>query len=58
MLVVKAANTDRKIIHDVIDQFNTVNQPVLGLLLNQVDMRKEGYYRYYQKYYSSYYGSK
>ncbi len=58
VLVVKAANTDRKIIHDVIDQFNTVNQPVLGLLLNQVDMRKEGYYRYYQKYYSSYYGSK
>ena len=58
VLVVKAGNTDRKIIQDVIDQFETVNQPVLGILLNQVDMRKEGYYRYYQKYYSSYYGSK
>ncbi|MEX1300291.1 MAG: polysaccharide biosynthesis tyrosine autokinase [Desulfotignum sp.] len=58
VLVVKAGNTDRKIIHDVIEQFNTVNQPVLGILLNQVDMKKEGYYRYYQKYYTSYYGSK
>jgi hypothetical protein len=28
------------------------------MVLNQVDMRKEGYYKYYQKYYSSYYGSK
>jgi Mrp family chromosome partitioning ATPase len=58
VVVVKAGNTDRKILQDVIEQFNTVNQPVIGMVLNQVDMKKEGYYRYYQKYYSSYYGSK
>jgi capsular exopolysaccharide synthesis family protein len=58
VLVVKSGNTDRKIIQDVIDQFRAVKQPVIGMILNQVDMRKEGYYKYYQKYYSSYYGSK
>jgi len=58
VLVVKSGNTERKIIQDVIDQFNTVKQPVIGTVLNQVDMRKEGYYKYYEKYYSSYYGSK
>ena len=58
VLVVKSGNTDRKIIQDAVDQFKTVKQPVIGMVLNQVDMRKEGYYRYYQKYYTSYYGSK
>jgi capsular exopolysaccharide synthesis family protein len=58
VLVVKSGNTDRKIIQDVIDQFKAVKQPIIGMVLNQVDMRKEGYYKYYHKYYSSYYGSK
>ena len=58
VLVVKSGNTDRKIIQDVVDQFKAVKQPILGIVLNQVDMRKEGYYKYYQKYYSSSYGSK
>ncbi|MCF8093618.1 MAG: polysaccharide biosynthesis tyrosine autokinase [Desulfotignum sp.] len=58
VLVVKSGNTDRKIIQDAVDQFKAVKQPVIGMVLNQVDMRKEGYYKYYQKYYTSYYGSK
>ncbi|MDY0375670.1 MAG: polysaccharide biosynthesis tyrosine autokinase [Desulfobacterium sp.] len=58
VLVVKSGNTDRKIIQDAIDQFKAVKQPILGIVLNQVDMKKEGYYKYYQKYYTSYYGNK
>jgi capsular exopolysaccharide synthesis family protein len=56
VFVVKSGNTDRKIIQDAVDQFTAAKQPVIGMVLNQVDMKKEGYYRYYQKYYSSYYG--
>jgi capsular exopolysaccharide synthesis family protein len=58
VLVVKSGSVDRKIIRDAVDQFKAVKQPIIGMVLNQVDMRKEGYYKYYQKYYTSYYGSK
>jgi capsular exopolysaccharide synthesis family protein len=58
LLVIKSGNTDRKIIQNAVDQFKAVNQPIIGFVLNQVDMKKEGYYKYYEKYYSSYYGNK
>ena len=29
---------------------------LIGVVLNQVDHKREGYYKYYYKYYSSYYG--
>jgi len=56
LLVMKSGNTERKIIKDVLDQYKSANLPILGAILNHVDMKKEGYYRYYHKYYSSYYG--
>jgi capsular exopolysaccharide synthesis family protein len=56
LFVIRSGHTDRKIIQDAVDQFKAVKQPIVGIVLNQVDMKKEGYYRYYQKYYSSYYG--
>jgi capsular exopolysaccharide synthesis family protein len=56
LFVIKSAHTDRKIIRSAVDQFTAVKQPIIGIVLNQVDMKKEGYYRYYNKYYSSYYG--
>ena len=58
ILVIKSGNTDKKIVKTVVDSFQSANLPILGILLNQVDMKKEGYYRYYKKYYASYYGSK
>ena len=57
VLVIKSGRTERKIIKDVIDQYKSANLPIIGTVLNQVDMKKEGYYRYYSKYYSAYYGS-
>jgi len=55
ILVIKSGNTARKIVKTVTDSFQAAGQPILGVLLNQVDMKKEGYYRYYKKYYASYY---
>ncbi len=56
LLVMKSGNTERKIVHGVLDQYKAANQPILGAVLNDVDMKKEGYYQYYEKYYASYYG--
>jgi len=56
ILVIKSGATERKIIQDAIDQYKTAQLPIIGTVLNQVDMKKEGYYRYYSKYYSAYYG--
>ncbi|MDY0220361.1 MAG: polysaccharide biosynthesis tyrosine autokinase [Desulfobacterium sp.] len=56
LFVIKSGHTDRKIVHEMIAQYKKANQPILGAVLNRVDMQKEGYYRYYKKYYSSYYG--
>jgi Mrp family chromosome partitioning ATPase len=56
LFVVKSGHTDRKIIQNAVDQFAAVKQPIIGAVISQVDMKKEGYYRYYNKYYSSYHG--
>ncbi len=55
ILVIKSHQADRKIIQT--DQFESNNLPIIGTVLNRVNMKKEGYYKYYQKYYSSYYGN-
>ncbi len=57
LLIIKSGNTERKIIQNVLDQYKSAKLPIIGSVLNEVDMKKEGYYRYYNKYYSSYYGN-
>ncbi|MBC2704271.1 MAG: polysaccharide biosynthesis tyrosine autokinase [Desulfobacula sp.] len=56
VMVMKCGHAERKIIKDVLNQYKTAGLPIIGAVLNHVDMKKEGYYRYYHKYYSSYYG--
>jgi capsular exopolysaccharide synthesis family protein len=56
ILVVHSGRTEKKIVKDVIVRFETAKLPILGVLLNRVDINREGYYKYYKKYYSSYYG--
>mgnify|MGYP003971349769 FL=1 len=58
VLVIKAGHADRKIIQSAVEQYHAARQPIIGTVLNRVNMKKEGYYRYYKKYYSSYYGQK
>lgn len=56
LMVIKAHKIDKKHIKNAISQIEAGSTKILGLLLNQVDVRKERYYRYYRKYYTSYYG--
>jgi Mrp family chromosome partitioning ATPase len=57
ILVIQSGKTNKKIIKEVVDRFRTVKLPILGVLLNRVDVKKGGYYyKYYQKYYAAYYG--
>ncbi len=57
ILVIKSRQADRKIIREVLNRFESNHQPIIGTVLNRVNMKKEGYYKYYKKYYASYYGS-
>lgn len=57
LLVVRSGHTNKKLVKDVVERYRRAGLPLLGVLLNRVNMKKEGYYyRYYQKYYASYYG--
>lgn len=56
ILVIRSGHADRKIIQEVVGQFESASQTIIGTVLNRVDMKTEGYYRYYKKYYASYYG--
>ena len=43
---------------EVVEKFQMAKLPILGVLLNRVDIKKGGYYnKYYQKYYAAYYGN-
>ncbi len=57
VLVVRSGHTNKKVIKEVVEKFRTAKLPILGVLLNRVDVKKGGYYyKYYQKYYAAYYG--
>jgi capsular exopolysaccharide synthesis family protein len=58
ILVVKAGLMNRELVKNAVESLNTAHANVLGIVLNQVDVKREGYYKYYHKYYSSYYGEK
>jgi len=51
IFVVKAGLLDRKIIRKAIENLKTTRANILGLVLNQVDLKREPYYHYYSKYY-------
>jgi capsular exopolysaccharide synthesis family protein len=51
IFVVKAGLLDRKIIQKALENLKTTRANILGLVLNQVDFKKDTYYHYYSKYY-------
>ena len=58
ILVVKCGLFPHELIQQAKAQLEGVKANVLGILLNSVNFRRDGYYyRYYYDYYSSYYGS-
>ena len=56
VLVVKAGHMNREMVGKAVEQLNTTGTKILGVVLNDVNIRKEGYYNYYRKYYGEYYG--
>ena len=56
LVVVKAGFLNRDMVGKAIEQLRTTKANLLGVVLNQVDTKREGYYKYYYKYYSKYYG--
>lgn len=53
-LVVKAGNMNRDLIKKAIQQIQGTRANLIGVTLNQVDIRRDGYYKYYSKYYDGY----
>lgn len=56
MLIVKAGQTNRKMVKKAVEQLRTAKANLIGVVLNQVDIKREGYYKDYHRYYSKYYG--
>lgn len=56
VLIVKAGHMRRNLVQKCVDQIRLSQANLVGVVLNQVDVRKEGYYNYYNKYYTGYYG--
>ena len=58
LLVVKEGLLNREIVQKAVEQLNLAQANILGVVLNDVDVKKQGYSSYYHKYYSEYYGEK
>jgi Mrp family chromosome partitioning ATPase len=58
LLVVKEGLLNREIVKKAVEQLHLAQANILGVVLNDVDVKKQGYSSYYHKYYSEYYGEK
>jgi len=58
LFIVKANMASRDLIEKAKDQLQTVGANIIGVVLNDVDVKRDGYYRYYYYYNYEYYGQK
>jgi len=56
VLMIKAGQVNRDLIQKAVDQIHHTKANLIGVVLNEVDVKREGYYKYYNKYYAKYYG--
>ena len=56
ILVVRVGAIPQAVVRRAVEQIETVKGRILGVLLNRVDLRRDGYYSEYYRYYRSYYG--
>lgn len=56
LLMVKAGLINREMVKKAVEQLRVARAHLLGVALNYVDIKREGYYKYYHKYYSQYHG--
>jgi len=55
LFVCRSGMMNRKMVIKSVKQLETAKANVLGIVLNRVNVEKEGYYQYYHKYYAQYY---
>lgn len=58
LFIVKANMANRDLILKAKEQLETVGANIIGVALNDVDIKRDGYYRYYYYYNYEYYGQK
>ena len=56
IFVVTAGQVNRELIKNAVSQLKLAKANLLGVVLNRVNFKREGYYKYYHKYYAGYYG--
>jgi Mrp family chromosome partitioning ATPase len=56
LLMVKAGHVNRVAIEKAVEQLRMADANLIGVVLNQVNAKKDAYYKYHHKYYSKYYG--
>ncbi len=52
-LVVHSGATNRQVVLDTVQQLRKAKANILGVVLNQADLHRDDYYKYYQKYYGN-----
>ncbi len=57
ILVVRVGGPSTAAVRRAAEQIDAVKGHILGVLLNGVDMRRDGYYAEYHRYYNAYYGA-
>lgn len=58
LFIVKVNMANRDLISKAKEQLQTVGANIIGVVLNDVDVKRDGYYRYYYYYNYEYYGQK
>jgi polysaccharide biosynthesis transport protein len=57
IVVVESGNVPHDVVRRAVEQIDAVNGRIVGVLLNRVDLRRDGYSYGYYRYYRAYYGS-
>ena len=55
-MVVRAGKIPQAVVRRTVEHIEAVKGRILGVVLNSVDMRRDGYYYDYYRYYTAYYG--
>jgi len=58
LLVVKSGSANRDLVIKTVEKLRMAKTSILGVALNQVNIKKAGYYKYYFKNYANYYAER
>jgi capsular exopolysaccharide synthesis family protein len=53
VILAKGGKVKRELVRKAVEQIKTTKANVIGVVLNQIDFKRDGYYKYYSKYYGN-----